>query len=57
MDHKLVFTLVAMINFVIFASAPVYKFVKKMGVKDDDMSLIVRSLAVGLITYLALNIN
>lgn len=55
MDYRLVGTLVSMIIFVIFASSPVFKYVKKMGVKDDDSSLILRSLMVGVVTYLSMN--
>ena len=55
MDYRLVGTLVSMIIFVIFASSPVFKYVKKMGVKDDDSSLIIRSLMVGVATYLSMN--
>ena len=55
MNYKLVGTLVSMIIFVVFASSPVFKYVKKLGVKDDDSSLIVRSLLVGVVTYLSMN--
>ena len=55
MDYKLIGTLVSMIIFVVFASSPVFKYVKKMGVKDDDSSLILRSLLVGAVTYLSMS--
>jgi len=55
MDYRIVGTLVSMIIFVIFASSPVFKYVKKMGIKDDDQSLIIRSILVGVVTYLSMN--
>ena len=54
MDYRIVGTLVNMIIFVIFASSPVFKYIKKIGVKDDDQSLIIRSLLVGVLTYLSM---
>ena len=56
MDYKIVGTLINMILFVIFASSPVFKYVKKMGIRDDDQSLIVRSLLVGLTTYFSMTL-
>lgn len=53
MDYRIVGTLINMILFVIFASSPVFKYVKKMGIRDDDQSLILRSLIVGVATYLS----
>jgi len=55
MDYRIVGTLVSMIIFVIFASSPVFKYVKKLGIKDDDQSLIIRSILVGVVTYLSMN--
>ena len=55
MDYRIVGTLVSMIIFVIFASSPVFKYVKKMGIKDDEHSLIIRSILVGVVTYLSMN--
>jgi hypothetical protein len=57
MDYKVVGSIVSMLIFVLMASSPVFKMVKKLGVKDDDMSLIVRSLMVGVLTYLSMTIN
>ena len=54
MDYRIVGTLVSMIIFVIFASSPVFKYIKKMGIKDDEQSLIVRSILVGVATYLSM---
>jgi hypothetical protein len=56
MDYKVVGSLLNMIIFVIFASSPVFKYVKKLGIKDDDTSLIVRSLLVGVVTYLSMHV-
>ncbi len=56
MDYRIVGTLINMILFVIFASGPVFKYVKKLGVRDDDQSLIVRSLLVGLATYFSMTL-
>lgn len=56
MDYKVVGSLLNMIIFVIFASSPVFKYVKKLGIKDDDTSLIVRSLLVGAVTYLSMHV-
>ena len=57
MDFKIVASLISMIIFVIMASSPAFKMVKKLGVKDDDMSLIVRSLGVGVLTYLSMTVS
>ena len=56
MDYKVVGSLLNMIIFVIFASSPVFKYVKKLGIKVDDTSLIVRSLLVGAVTYLSMHV-
>ena len=57
MGYKLVGTIISMLIFVVMASSPAYKMVKQLGVKDEDMSLIVRSLMVGVLTFLSMNIN
>jgi hypothetical protein len=57
MDFKIVASLISMIIFVIMASSPAFKMVKKLGVKEDDMSLIVRSLGVGVLTYLSMTVT
>jgi hypothetical protein len=56
MDYRIVGTLINMILFVVFASSPVFKYVKKMGIRDDDQSLIVRSLIVGVLTYFTMTL-
>ena len=57
MDYRLVGTIISMLIFVVMASAPAYKMVKQLGVKDPEMSLIVRSLMVGVLTFLSMNIS
>jgi hypothetical protein len=57
MDYKVVGSLFSMIIFIIFASSYTFRYVKRMGVRDEDNSLIIRSLLVGLVTYLSMNIN
>ncbi len=57
MDFKIVASIISMIIFVIMASSPVFKMVKKLGVREDDMSLIVRSLGVGVLTYLSMTVT
>lgn len=54
MDPRVVSSLIGAIIFLVMASAPVYSFVSKMGVKDKDMSLVVRSVMAGLLTYLGM---
>lgn len=57
MDFKIVASLISMIIFVIMASSPAFKMVKQLGVKDGDTSLIVRSLGVGVLTYLSMTVT
>lgn len=57
MDYKIVGTLFSMIVFIVFASSYTFRFVKRMGVRDEDTSLIIRSLLVGIITFLSMNMN
>ena len=57
MDYRLVGSIMSMLIFVVMASGPAYKMVKQLGVKDPDMSLIVRSLMVGVLTFLSMNIS
>jgi hypothetical protein len=57
MDYKIVGTLLSMIIFIIFASSYTFRYIKRMGVRDDDNSLIIRSLLVGIVTFLSMNIN
>ena len=54
MDPRIVSSLIGAILFLVLASAPAYKLVNNMGVKDKDMSLVVRSMMVGLFTYTSL---
>jgi hypothetical protein len=57
MDYKIAGSLFNMILFIIFASSYTFRYVKRMGVKDEDTSLIIRSLLVGLVTFLTMNMN
>jgi hypothetical protein len=54
MDPRIVSSLIGAILFLIMASAPVYKVVNDLGVKNKDMSLIVRSTLVGVLTYVSM---
>ena len=56
MNYKVVASLFNMILFIIFASSPTFRYIKKLGVRDEDTSLILRSVLVGLITLLSMNI-
>lgn len=55
MDPRIVSSLIGAILFLVMASAPVYKVVNDLGVKHKDMSLVVRSILVGLLTYASLH--
>ena len=57
MDYKVVGSLFNMIIFIIFESSYTFRYVKRMGVRDEDTSLIIRSLLVGLVSYLVMNMN
>jgi|LauGreDrversion4_2_1035121.scaffolds.fasta_scaffold1647388_2 hypothetical protein len=52
MNSAVVVSVLAMIVFLVMASGQMFALVKSMGVKDVEMSLIVRSLFVGVLTYL-----
>jgi hypothetical protein len=52
MNSAVVVSVVAMIVFLVAASSQMFALVKQMGVRDTEMSLIVRSLVVGVVTYL-----
>ena len=54
MEPRVVSSLIGAILFLLLASPPAFNAVRKMGVKDADMSLVVRSIAVGLLTYLSM---
>ncbi len=55
MDPRIVSSLIGAILFLVMASAPAFQMVKELGVKDKDMSLVVRSALVGLLTYLSVS--
>jgi hypothetical protein len=57
MDYKVVGSLFNMILFIIFASSYTFRYVKRMGIRDEDTSLIVRSILVGLVSYLSMNMT
>ena len=57
MDYKVVGSLFNMILFIIFASSYTFRYVKRMGIRDEDTSLIVRSILLGLVSYLTMNMN
>jgi hypothetical protein len=52
MNSAVVVSVVAMIVFLVAASGQMFALVKRLGVKDNEMSLILRSLVVGIVTYL-----
>jgi len=52
MNSAVVVSVLAMIVFLVMASGQMFALVKNMGVKDTEMSLIVRSLFVGILTFL-----
>ena len=54
MDPRIVSSLISAILFLVLASAPVYTAVRNMGIKDADMSIVVRSAMAGLLTYASL---
>ena len=54
MDPRVVSSLIGAILFLVMASAPVYKVVNDMGVKNKDLSLVVRSILVGLLMFASL---
>jgi len=56
MDSRIVSSLISAILFLVLASAPAYKVVSNLGVKDKDMSLVVRSIFAGLLTYTSLRL-
>lgn len=52
MNSAVVVSVLAMIVFLVMASGQMFALVKSMGVRDVEMSLIVRSVFVGILTYL-----
>lgn len=53
MDFKLVGALISAILFLLMASNPAFNLVREAGVKDKEMSLVVRSSLVGVLAYLS----
>jgi len=53
MNVKLVGSLISAILFLLMASNPAFKMVRDAGVKDTEMSLVVRSSLVGVLAYLS----
>ena len=51
MYTRLVFSIFSMLLFLVLASSQVFAFVRDLGVKDKETSLVLRSLVVGLATY------
>jgi hypothetical protein len=51
MNSRLLFSIFSMLLFLVMASSQVFAFVRDMGVKNAETSLIVRSMVVGLFTY------
>ena len=56
MNSAVVVSVLAMIIFLVMASGQAYTAVSSMGVRDKEMSLIVRSVMVGIVTFLSYSI-
>ena len=56
MNSAVVVSVLAMIIFLVMASGQAYVAVSKLGVRDKEMSLIVRSIMVGIVTFLSYSI-
>jgi hypothetical protein len=56
MDFKLVGALINAILFLLMASNPAFNLVRDAGVKDKEMSLVVRSALVGVLAYLSFSV-
>jgi hypothetical protein len=56
MDLKIVSSLIGAILFLLLASIPAFNVVRDLGVKDREMSLIVRSALMGVLTYVSLSL-
>ena len=56
MDLKIVSALISAILFLLLASIPAFNVIRDLGVKDKDMSLIVRSALTGVLTYISLSL-
>jgi hypothetical protein len=51
MYPRLLFSIFSMLLFLVMASSQVFSFVRSLGVKNMEVSLVIRSVVVGLITY------
>ena len=56
MNSAVVVSVLAMIIFLVMASGQAYVAVSKLGVRDKEMSLVVRSIMVGIVTFLSYSI-
>jgi hypothetical protein len=56
MDLKIVSSLIGAILFLLLASVPAFNVIRDLGVKDKEMSLIVRSALTGVLIYLSLSL-
>jgi hypothetical protein len=56
MDLKIVSSLIGAILFLLLASVPAFNVIRDLGVKDKEMSLIVRSALTGVLTYISLSL-
>ena len=56
MDFKLVGALINAILFLLLASNPAFNLVREAGIKDKEMSLVVRSSIVGVLAYICFSI-
>jgi hypothetical protein len=56
MDFKLVGALINAILFLLLASNPAFNLVRDAGIKDKEMSLVVRSSIVGVLAYICFSI-
>ena len=54
MDSRVVSSLLGAILFLIMASGPVFNMIRKAGVKDPEVSLVIRSALVGVLMYLSM---
>ena len=56
MDFKIVGALINAILFLLLASNPAFNLVREAGIKDKEMSLVVRSSIVGVLAYICFSI-
>ena len=57
MDIRIINGLIGAIVFLIMASTPAFTLVRQMGVKDKDMSLVIRSMLVGVLMYFSMSLT